>query len=204
MSGVREFFNGNEKIQNISDKQISLPNNTGPYINVVERRQSFFEKVRLQAADFLRNSPFLGLTGNPFFKADAAFVDLGGCFVGAEYDRGILFVLAGQDIGAVLFYSEQAGGMSTDAGIGLEVGRIDATIPSEDFRAEHLFGPRMKYWTGFSPTGEFFGVGAAYSFSSVKIGGKDYTVHSTAIQGGLSISPFPFVTGGGVNQGLIK
>jgi hypothetical protein len=141
----------------------------------------------------LRYSPFALGSSNPFFMAEAIYIDMGAGFVGAEYDGGYFLVLAGEDAGALIPYTEHGGGGAPEASVGLEVGRIDLADKSIPFRTEMLFGERIKSWGG----AVFVGGAVSYSKPS---GGVQLI--STSINIGISINPFGGFSAGG-NRGLI-
>jgi len=160
-----------------------------------EVRASARERRMKALALNLRYNPIaLGLNGNPFRGAEAIFIDIGVGYIGAEYDRGYFFILAGDDYGQIIPYSEFAGGGAPEASFGVEIGRIDLVDKSIPFQTEMLFGERIKGWVG-SPF-----VGGAVTHSQTPTGVQ---LISTSINIGISISPFGGFTGGG-NKGLIE
>jgi hypothetical protein len=169
---------------------------TGAFVEMLNHQGKLVYERRMKALALnLRYNPYaLGLNGkNPFLGAEAIFVDIGGGFVGAEYDRGYFFVLAGDDYGQLIPYTEFAGGGALEASIGIEIGRVDLVDKSIPFQTEMLFGERIKGWGG-APF-----VGGAGSYSSHDGVG----LISTSINIGISISPFGGFTFGG-NKGLIE
>lgn len=130
---------------------------------------------------------------NPFFMADAIFVDGGVGFVGAEYDKGWFFVLSGDEAGEVVPYTEHGGGAAPEASIGGELGRVDLVDKSIPFKTEMLFGERTKTWGG----AVFVGGSVSYSTYS----GIDLI--STSINIGLSANPFGGFSAGW-NRGKIE
>ena len=172
---------------------------TGAYVMMFnhlheEVRASARERRMKVLALNLRCNPYVfGLFhNNPFLGAEAVFVDMGVGLVGAEYDRGYFFILAGDDYGIIIPYSELAGGAAPEASFGVEIGRVDLVDKSIPFQTEMLFGERIKGWVG-TPF-----VGGAVSHSTYR--GVDLI--STSINIGISISPFGVFTFGG-NKGLI-
>lgn len=151
-------------------------------------------------ADIIRNVPYFGTSANPFFGAEAIYIDGGGSFVGAERDAGIFFILVGKEKGTFKSFDEIAGGIAPDAGFGLEIGRVDVSGDPNKFTSEYLYGLRRKAWLSVSPTGEFTSVGGAFSWSTV----EGVKVSTTAIQFGLGVGPLPFILGGGYNFGEIR
>src|SRR5690606_23918887 len=135
-------------------------------------------------AGYLRETPMFGTTPNPFYGAVALYVD--GCwsFVGAEGDAGVFFILSGKEIGKVLSFTEIAGGGATDAGLGVELGRIDFMGNPLQFKSADLYGLRDKVWLSVSPVGEFVSVGGAFAWSSTQEGIK---VYASSIQLSLGV-----------------
>ena len=151
-------------------------------------------------ADLIRNTPFFGINSpNPFYGAEAMYMDSGGSLVGAEKDGGVFFILAGKEKGTFKTFSELAGGISTEAGVGFEVGRVDISGNPNDFTSDYLYGLRDKVWVSVSPFGEVISVGGAYAWSSI----NGRTVSTSSVQLGIGVSPFPFLSGG-YNHGRIK
>jgi hypothetical protein len=141
----------------------------------------------------LRYSPFALGSSNPFFMAEAIYIDMGAGFVGAEYDGGYFLVLAGEDAGALIPYTEHGGGGAPEASIGVELGRVDLADKSIPFKTEMLFGERSKFWGG-----AVF-VGGAVSYSNYS--GIDLI--STSINIGISANPFGGFSAGW-NRGKIE
>jgi hypothetical protein len=173
---------------------------TGAYVMMFnhlhgEVRASARERRMKALALYIRHNPFaFGVfQDNPFLGAEAIFIDIGGGLVGAEYDRGYFFVLAGDDSGKLIPYSEFAGGAATEASVGIEIGRVDLVDKSIPFKTEMLFGERIKGWVG-APF-----VGGAVSHSTH----DGVSLISKSINIGISISPFIIGTLGG-NKGLIE
>ena len=62
-------------------------------------------------ADFLRNVPYLGFNNpNPFYGAEAIYIDHGWSFIGHEGDGGGFFVLVGKDKGKFFSFNEKSRG----------------------------------------------------------------------------------------------
>ncbi len=140
----------------------------------------------------LKYTRFIGGNPNPFFNADAIYVDGGVGFVGAEYDKGWFFVLSGDEGGQIFPFTEHGGGGSTDASAGIEFGRVDLVDKSVAFTSDMLFGERTKGFAG----AVFIGGSVSYSvyYGNLLI--------STSLNVGFSISPFGVSVG--ANKGLIK
>jgi RHS repeat-associated protein len=152
-------------------------------------------------ADLFRYTPNFGIGNpNPFFGAEAIYIDGGVTMVGAEADKGYFFILVGEEKGSIVAFSEIAGGVATDAGFGIEIGRVDVTGNPNDFKSSYLFGFREKVWGSISPTGEIVSLGGAFSWGEA--GGEQVTTSSVQI--GVGISPVPFIFGPGYNQGEIR
>jgi hypothetical protein len=145
-----------------------------------------FKKLALA----LRYNPY---GNNPFFMAEAIFFDGGVGFVGSEYDGGFFLVLAGEDAGALIPYTEHAGGAAPEASVGVEIGRVDLADKSIPFKTEMLFGERTKTWGG-----TVF-VGGAVSQSSY----DGARLISTSVNIGFSANPFGGFSAGW-NRGKIK
>jgi hypothetical protein len=146
-------------------------------------------------ADFLRNTISFGMyVPNPFYQAEAVYVDAGASFIGHEADRGGFFVLVGKDKGKFLTYSEKSlYGTGTDAGVAGELGRIDITGNPYSFSADYVYGYRDKFWAG---GGEGPAVGLSYSVGSY----EGQTVTATAVQLGWGFLPISL----GWNYGIIS
>lgn len=149
--------------------------------------------------------PLLGpFQPNPFLFAEAIFGDIGVTLTGAEADIGGFFILAGDDMGKFIPYTEIAGGIGIEGGGGIELGRIDVAGDPSNFKAEYLKGVRNKIWASVDVRAPF-SIGGAYSWSTIRLdGGSTITVHATAIQGGLGANPFFSPVAGGWNIGEIK
>jgi RHS repeat-associated protein len=160
-----------------------------------------FEQTRVDCpncfiADFLRSMPIFGMNIlNPFYGAEAIYVDGGWSFVGAEGDAGKFFILVGKDKGKFVSFKELAGGGATDAGLGVELGRIDISGNPYDFTSEYLFGARDKVWLS---AGEGISAGGAFSWSSF----NGINVYGSSIQ--ISIGLSPWFISGGYNHGVIE
>jgi len=142
-------------------------------------------------------SPFLPyFVVNPFFMAEAVYIDAGVLIAGAETDIGFFVILAGSDAGMILPFTEVAGGGASEIGLGVELGRIDFTGPIERYKANLLFGPRWKVWLG--PSTGIFGISGAIFTSEVKGG---YII-GAGIQLGVGHST-PIISGG-FNYGEVK
>jgi len=140
--------------------------------------------------------PFFGLNSpNPFYGAEAIYADAGWSFVGAEGDAGKFFILVGEDKGKFVSFKEIAGGGATDAGLGVELGRIDISGNPYDFNSNYLFGARDKVWLS---AGEGISAGGAFSWSSY----NNRSVYGSSIQIGIGLSPW-FISGG-YNHGVIE
>ena len=146
-------------------------------------------------ADLLRYTlSFGGTHPNPFFMAEALYIDGGGSFLGHEVDGGGFFVLVGKDKGKFFTYSEKSlFGTGTDAGGAVELGRIDITGNPYNFTADYVYGNRDKYWVG---GGEGPSVGVAYSLGSY----NGDSVTAIALQIGFGLIPIS----AGWNFGIIS
>jgi len=151
-------------------------------------------------AMFLRNSPVLGIIQNPFYGAEAIMFDGGFTISGSEFDGGFVFILAGTDIGMVRTFSELAGGIGSDAGVGGELTRIDYIGDINDFSLGSINGPRDKFYAGVEVSGEGLSVGGAISYGKTLSGG---IVLGTTIQTSFGASLMPFIYGG-YNYGTVK
>lgn len=129
------------------------------------------------------------------YGAEAVFVDHGWSFVGAEGDKGGFFVLVGKDKGKFVPFKEQAGGGATDAGYGVELGRVDISGNPYDFSQDYLFGLRDKVWVS---AGEGISAGGAFAWSSF----NGISVYAYSIQVGFGLSPW--LISGGYNHGVIE
>ena len=153
--------------------------------------------ISREIADKIRTSPFLlGGAPNPFFRADAIVGDVGAILVGAELDRGGVFILAGPDKGKFYEFKELAGGVAAEGGVGVEVGRIDYWGNSSDFQGIDIYGARTKYFLTFE---EGPGLGVGLSISNHKDTGLKIT--TTVIQAGFGLTPF--VISVGRNEGHV-
>jgi RHS repeat-associated protein len=151
------------------------------------------------AADFLRYSPVLGMAPNPFYMAEAIYIDGGFSIVGAEFDKGVFFMLTGNDKGVFKSFTEIAGGAATDISLGIEIGRIDISGSSNDVSISDLYGIRDKLWVSVSTGNAGLFIGGSLSWSSSR--GQTVTAGSVQIGGFISIFPVIF---GGYNHGSIK
>jgi RHS repeat-associated protein len=155
-------------------------------------------------ATFLRESPFLispknlltlnfltGLRPNPFFKAEALYIDAGVTFCGAECDEGMFFMLAGDDLGKVIPYSEFAGGGGSELSLSGEIGRVDVRgVPSGTVKSSYLQGPRRKASLGGSFL-DLFNFGGAFAWNSFDLeDGTMVSVNSTSFSVGVGVNPF--------------
>lgn len=169
--------------------------------NVYEYNYNIFQTQNCPScgfADFLRNTQSFGNYPNPFYGAEAIFADAGWSFVGAEGDQGGFFILAGKDKGKFVSFKELAGGGAPDAGVGVELGRIDVSGNPSMFTSNDLFGNRDKAWASYLL------VGGAYTWGATQDGRK---VSSMSIQIGPSLNALEFILGGfsgGYNYGTIK
>ena len=150
-------------------------------------------------AMFLRYLPFFGLAPNPFYGAEAIMIDGGLTIAGSEGDVGFVFILAGPDRGKLRFFTEIAGGIGSDAGVGGELTRIDYIGDIDDFSLRSLNGSREKFYAGAEITGEGLSIGGAFSYGISLSGG---TVIGTTIQVGFGASVIPFIYGG-YNTGTV-
>jgi hypothetical protein len=151
-------------------------------------------EIRMKAlAINLRYNPYALGNGNPFLGAEAIYFDAGGVFVGAEYDKGYFFVLAGDDYGQLIPYTEDGGGGSPEVSIGVELGRVDLADKSIRFQTEMLFGERNRFWGGAAI------VGGAVSHSTY----RGVNLISTSVNIGLSVNPFGAFSAGW-NKGKIE
>jgi RHS repeat-associated protein len=148
-------------------------------------------------ADYLRNTPSFGIQGNPFYLAEAIFVDGGWNLSGAEGDYGYFFILIGVDKGKFVSFNEIAGGGALDGGVGLEMGRVDYLGNPQLFNSKVLFGAREKIFGSLNQG--LFSVGGAYSLSEY----QNKRVLATSIQLGFGLSPSLLLLGG-YNLGVIK
>ncbi|MFH0842169.1 MAG: SpvB/TcaC N-terminal domain-containing protein [Bacteroidota bacterium] len=131
-----------------------------------------------------------------FPGAVAVFFDGGTTLVGGEVDAGFFIVLAGEDAGSLVLYTEKAGGVSIDGTVGLEMGSVFTDYPSEKFRATDLYGERIKGWLGVGA-----GVSMSGSLAIAEVARKGKT-YSTAFQFGPGFGLF-FISGGG-NRGNLS
>ncbi len=132
---------------------------------------------------------------NPFAGAVAISSGGTGELVGAEGGGGWFFILAGDDIGKVMGYGEYAGGLSSDAFLGANIGRVDYSGNPNDFKAYMLYGDRHKAWLG---VGEGFSGGFSGAWSNVPGG----WIITTEFNAGAGASLF--LLGGGYNFGTIS
>ena len=132
---------------------------------------------------------------NPFYGAEAIAFDVGITFVGTEGDAGDFFILAGDEAGAFVSYSEFGGGAGTDLSIGAEIARVDYSGNPSEFKSDMLFGIRSKGWVG---VGEV--IGGSIGYAESMHGGNTITASSVAF--GFTISPF--VVSGGYNKAEVK
>ena len=120
-------------------------------------------------ATLLRESPLLPGVGagpalvNPFFKAEAIFGDIGAMLVGGEVDAGQFFILVGEQKGEFIGFTEQAGGVAPEMGVGAELGRVDYTGDISNFSPGMLEGFRRKIWLGAGVGAAGIGLGAVWS-----------------------------------------
>jgi hypothetical protein len=135
---------------------------------------------------------FGGMVDNPFYGAEAIFIDYGGSYIGQEIGGGYYFLLAGEDAGTIIPFKESGTGVATDFGAGGGIGRVDLMDKSVPFQKEMLFGERTKIWAGV-----VIGVDASISKQ------EGVRLISTSISIGRHISPF-WGIGLGFNEGLIK
>jgi len=138
----------------------------------------------LAYANYMRYSPFLGGTINPYFMAEAIMVDIGTTIVGAEGDAGIYMILAGDEKGKLGFYGEAAGGFGSDSGVAVEVVRIDYSGDVANFNSKTLEGFRRKYYAG-GDVGGILSAGGAYSEAKDE---SNSIIRGYAIQCGIGAS----------------
>jgi RHS repeat-associated protein len=127
--------------------------------------------------------------------AAAVFIDIGGTIVGGELDGGGFLVLVGKDAGAIAFYTEDAGGLSSDLSFGPEFGMIYIDYSPDDFEATDLYGDRDKIWVG---AGEV--IIGSISLTRAFVEEKGW-IYGTAVQGGFGGDIF---ISGGFNRGKIS
>ncbi len=150
-------------------------------------------------ASFLRNTKnFSPTQANPFYMAEAITYDYGWGLVGAEGDAGEYFILAGDHAGQTIPFTEIAGGVAPEGGVGVEIGRVDVEGDLSKFNPEKdLFGPREKYWGG---VGEGISAGGAYSYGYTNEDRRK--VETKSLQVGIGLSAL--IISGGYNTGEIK
>ncbi|WP_109833264.1 hypothetical protein [Reichenbachiella versicolor] len=135
------------------------------------------------------------LAPNPFFEAEAIFIDAGASFFGSESDIGAFFVLSGEDKGAIIPFGELAVGLATDSGGGIEIGRVDIEGNPDDFKSDSLFGERTKIRVA-GGAGIVSG-GGAITFGSFN--GKK--VIGSAVE--IGVGPSSVGPSGGANYGVV-
>jgi len=132
------------------------------------------ENVVLKAlALFLRESPILpsgslfGFVLNPFYGAEAIFMDAGITHIATEIDGGVFFILTGDNIGDIVPYGEFGKGGSTEVATGIELGRVDLWGTKEStFNRLDINGGRHKFWLSGSPTGGIISGGINFAINS--------------------------------------
>ncbi|MCE2996021.1 MAG: hypothetical protein LW863_10505, partial [Flammeovirgaceae bacterium] len=146
---------------------------------------------------YLRYMPSLNTTTpNPWYFAEAAYIDGGLNIVGFENDRGIYLVMVGQHIGEIIGYKEDGHGLGSDVTAQVEYGRVDYTGNKNDFDPEsHLAGNRDKFYFGVLFVG--FGISTSVVDKGTNM------VWTTSLSLGLGASVLgPISTG--VNTGKIR
>jgi hypothetical protein len=151
-----------------------------------------------ELASFLRNFKSFNNIRNPFYGAEAIFGDLGILISGGEYDKGLIFVLAGDNMGDVYKYTDIMAGVSTDLSFSGEIGRFDLIgLAPEAFLVKQLSGKYRKYFAGLSFIGGLpFGVSGAYTKSYPYADYKTIYIRSWAIQFSLGYSVLGIFSGG--------
>lgn len=147
-----------------------------------------------------------GYVVNPLYKAEAVYWDKGWSFIGHEGDKGGFLILAGEQAGEIHEFTERThAGISADAGVGFEIGRVDIYGRDESsFTSNHFYGFRDKGWaSGSFPLPYLPPVlitGSVTLASSVAFY-DGATVVATSIGLGIGIGPSKYM--GGWNQGII-
>jgi RHS repeat-associated protein len=157
-----------------------------------------YHSFRKQLAAYIRNTRYFGgnsTTPNPFCGAVAISGDIGGSLVGAEKDFGGIFIIAGEDAGEFVSFSELAGGAAPDGSVSVEFARIDFSGNANVFKKDYLFGERTKGWFGAGLV-----LGGNVGFAISKVG--DYSVTATSVSIGVALSPITISFG--LNIGEIK
>lgn len=167
------------------------------------------------AAEYLRNSAVMlasspsGLPTfvfNPLYKAEAVYWDAGWSFVGQEGDTGGFLILAGEQAGEIHEFTEESmAALSIDAGVGVELGRVDILDrPEKTFTSNHFYGYREKVWGSYSfpiaPSAPLIN-GSVNLASSVSYYDGAMVV-ATSIGLGVGIGPTSWSAGW--NNGFIK
>jgi hypothetical protein len=158
----------------------ALPKNIAQKKEVKSKSEPESLDVWAIFADVIRNVP-LSAYGNPFYKAEAIYFDYGWSLVGAEGDKGWFFILVGEDKGKIFSFKEIAGGGGTDAGGGIEIGRIDVLDKHDAFNSSYLFGSREKFWIS---GGAGISAGGAVSWSTY----NNQTIIGSSLQIGAGLS----------------
>jgi RHS repeat-associated protein len=149
----------------------------------------------------LYNTAFFGSYTNPFYQAEAFFVDGGSGIVGDENDWGYFFILFGKETGRAVSYAEAAEWGGTDIGLGAEIGKIEVWGDLANFDRSYLFGLRTKAYLSFSPLGELISAGGAVAWSYLDQSNTWVIAYSIQLSFGVSLTPFISIGG---NKGKIK
>jgi hypothetical protein len=173
------------------------PNINANYITTKEDVENY---AIVALALLFRYSPIIGFSINPLFIAEAIMIDGGVTVAGTEYDGGGILILAGEDAGKFVPFDEYAGGVGSDAGVSVEVTRVDYFGDLDNFNSTAIEGSRDKIYAGVELTGEGFSAGLAYNWSYPLNGGY---LQGISIQAGFGASVIPFIYGG-YNNGIIR
>ena len=153
---------------------------------------------------YIRTTKSIGGMRNPFYNAVAIFGDAGGTLFGQELDKGLIFVLAGEDAGLITDYREVVKGVGTDLGIGLEFGAIFMLAGDVgDLKVSDFGGHRWKVYGGIELYGTI-SVGGGYQFARPR--DRNWLMVAAGVQGGIGVSVlqiFGIPLYGGYNQGDI-
>ena len=150
-------------------------------------------------AMFLRYTPNFGINNpNPFYMAEAAYIDAGITIAGWENDKGMYLVMAGKQAGELISYDETGHGLGSDMTGQIEFGRVDYTGNPNNFDPEaHIAGYRDKFYFGVEIIGGASG-------SSLVDAGQNRVWYSS-ISLGLGISAFgPISTGVNSGETILK
>ncbi len=179
------------------------------YKRIVAKSKGKVSPTMIALAHFLRNSRFIPITippfftKNPFYGAEAISGDLGVLGFAGEADRGLVLILAGDDIGKLLSYKELSDvSIAMEADGGIEIARLDFTGNYNDFKSEYIYGKRHKVWIGVGLSPESYGFGIGTSVSWGKARGTSHYIITTALSIGWGIAPLPIMPG--YNHGTIN